>query len=176
MARSGINRRGIKKLTRDLQKEFDKNPVSVPIEGRPHGRTASMRPATVNYNAPVTFVEAGDHAQIAWGNDSVVQGQEKRTEVAHGFEDLAHILTIVRQESGRIGLRDTEKKALDDHTEALLREVTKESPDGGLVQRGVLMVKGLLAPVASGVGQGVTTETADLTRGLIEQLGSALPM
>lgn len=69
----------------------------------------------------------------------------------------------------------------DDDTEAfaigetILREVVKTEPDRGIVKRGITMLKGLLAPVSSGVKKAVTQKSADLARQMIESLGNALP-
>lgn len=175
MAKSSINKRAIRQLTRDLQKEFDKNPVRVPVEADPRTRVPRGDSTTVNYNAPVTFVNAGDHAQLAWGNASVVQSQEQVEQVAPGYEELARVLTTLMQASASLGIPDEDRDALDAETVSLLHEVTKDEPDPSRLRRGVTMVKGFLAPVVAGVGQGASAEAAELTRTVIEQLGTALP-
>lgn len=60
-------------------------------------------------------------------------------------------------------------------SEMVLREVVKPAPDRGVVRRGIIMLKGLLAPVASGISKAVTDESADLAGRLIESLGNSLP-
>lgn len=175
MPRNSINKRGIRKMTRDLQKEFDRNPIRVPIEADPKKSVPRGGGTTVHYNGPVTVVNAGDHAQIAWGNAHVAQGQETVEQIAPGYEDLANVLATLLQESAVLGLAEDDRAALDAEATSLLHEVTKDEPDKGLLRRGVTIVKGILAPVVAGIQQGASAEAVDLTRTVIEQLGNALP-
>ena len=175
MPRKSINKREIRKLTRGLQREFDRNPIRVPVETEPQRGATRGGGTTVNYNAPVTVVNAGDHAQIAWGNAHVTQGRETVEEIAPGYEDLAKVLATLLGESSGLGLAEKDREALDTEATSLLHEVTKDEPDQGVLRRGVTMVKGLLAPLVAGVEQGASAEAADLTRTVIEQLGNALP-
>ena len=63
-----INKQGIAKLQRELEREFARNPIRVPIvaEASIGGASGGM---VVNYNGPVVTVN-GDHAQLAWSNDT----------------------------------------------------------------------------------------------------------
>ena len=66
-----INKSGIRKLQRSLQREFDKHPISVPVTAEPSNlaHTSRQRATQVptiinNYHEPVV-TNYGDHAQIA---------------------------------------------------------------------------------------------------------------
>jgi hypothetical protein len=65
-------------MKREIQREFDKHPISVPVQADP--ATTFGTGATV-YNGPVVNVH-GDHAQIAWGNRDVSQNQEHEQVIA----------------------------------------------------------------------------------------------
>lgn len=87
-----INKQGILQFTRELEREFAKHPVRVPVEADPHG----LKPALTvnNYNGPVVTV-TGDHAQLAWDNSgTATQAQSRVEEIAPGYEDLAALSLI----------------------------------------------------------------------------------
>lgn len=78
-----INQRAIKQMTRELQKEFDKNPVHLNVEADPpttgYRRVSAgypipgpgPAPITNNYNVSVS----GDNAQVVAGNTGTVNQQ-----------------------------------------------------------------------------------------------------
>lgn len=74
-------------------------------------------------------------------------------------------------------LRLSEGELADVEAEAriVLGEVVKEAPDPGVIRRAITMIKGMLAPVATGVGSTVSSESAELAKKAIENLGAALP-
>lgn len=166
-----IDKQAIRKMTRELEKEFAKNPVRVPLEGDASGM--AVPGTTVNYNGPVVNVN-GDHAQIAWGNQTVNQSQT--SDIAPGFEGLAAALTSILASLPALALTAAEQADVEAEAHAVLGEVVKESPDPGAIRRSVTMIKGLLAPVASGIGEAVTGESAELAKTAIEALGSSLPL
>mgnify|MGYP003414671679 FL=1 len=169
-----INKQGIRQMTREIEREFAKNPVRVPLQADSTG--VQLPPATTvnNYNGPVVTV-TGDHAQVAWNNHDVTQSQEKIEQVAPGYEELADLVTRLLASLPSLTLDPDDETEAPDTSETILREVVKAEPDRGIVKRGVTMLKGLLAPVSSGVSKAVTQESADLARQMIESLGSALP-
>lgn len=67
MASSGfhINKRAIEKLIREIQREFDKHTIRVPVEMDDEGvTTVAFAPGSTNYYGPVINVH-GDRAQLA---------------------------------------------------------------------------------------------------------------
>jgi len=136
-------------------------------------QTASSPGVVVNYHAPVVTV-TGDRAQLAWNNDTVNQDQTVQ-EIAPEYVDLAAVVTQVLALLDRLGLSPDD--AADVHAEAsgVLAEVTRANPDGGVVRRGVTMLKGLLSAAGAGVSTAVTAETTEHARHLIALLASALP-
>jgi len=89
-----INREGIWRMSREIEREFAKHPIRVPIQAEPQGTTWPLPSSTTvnNYHAPVATAN-GDGTQLAWNSGSVHQSHEPVEQVAPGYEDLAHIIT-----------------------------------------------------------------------------------
>lgn len=166
-----INKQGIAQIQRELEREFAKRPIRVPLAGDPSSLTAPHS-TVINYLGPVVTV-TGDHAQLAWGNDAVHQGQSTAT-IADGYAELAAVVTKLLALVDQLGLPAEDVADAEDQARTVLAEVTRPSPDSGVVRRGVTMLKGVLAAVAAGVYGGVTAETSEAARDLIEKLVSAL--
>ncbi|WP_181275213.1 hypothetical protein [Brevibacterium oceani] len=169
-----INKQGIRKMTREIEREFAKNPVKVPLEADP--RAVSLPAATTvhNYHGPVVTV-SGDHAQIAWGDGEVHQTQNRVEQVAPGYEELARLVTDLLANLPTFSLDEADEAEIRSNAETVLNEVTKVEPDQGVIKRGLTMLKGILAPVGAGLGRAVTEESAEAAREVIEGLGDALP-
>lgn len=169
-----INKQGIRKMTRDIEREFAKNPVKVPLEADP--RTVSLPSATTvhNYHGPVVTVN-GDHAQVAWDNGEVQQTQNRMEQIAPGYEELARLVTDLLANLPTFNLDDADEAEIRSNAEAVLSEVVKVEPDQGVIKRGLAMLKGILAPVGAGVSKAVTEESAEAAREVIDGLGNVLP-
>lgn len=167
-----INKQAIRKMTQEIEKEIAKNPVRVPLEADPTGMTFPATSVTNNYHGPVVTVN-GDNAQLAWENQAV--NQEQNQDIAAGFEGLAKVLTGVLASLPALSLSDNDSAEAKSTAESVLGELVKEEPDESVIKRGVTMLKGLLAPVATGVGLAVSGESAELAKTVIEGLGSTLP-
>lgn len=172
MAPSGfkINKQGIARMMREIQREFDKHPVSVPIQADSpelHDRGTNV------YNGPVVNVH-GDRPQIAWGNRDVYQGSNEQNEIAPGFEAIAQALVSTLERIAEVGLDDENRATAEDAANDVLSEVTKVSPDRGVIKRGIAIVKGILAPVALGTQAGISDSAREWAKTAVEQLTSAL--
>lgn len=168
-----INKQAIRKMSREIEKEFAKNPVRVPFETDASGVTFPAATVTNNYHAPVVTVH-GDNARLAWDNQTVSQTQNQ--DIAPGYEELAKVVTGLIASLHALGLSDDDGQEAKSTAETVLGEVVKEEPDRGRIKRGITMLRGLLAPIATGVGTAVSDESAELSRTLIERLGSSLPL
>lgn len=170
-----INKQGIRKMTKEIEREFARNPVRVPLEAdRPRG-TGSHSTTANNYNAPIVTAN-GDRAQLAWDADHVTQTQERTEEVAQGYEQLAQIVSTLLNELPNLPLDEDDRADARDNADVILGEVVKPEPEKSVVKRATTFLKGLLAPIAAGVVTGTTAEMAEVTRHLIEGLSSALPL
>ena len=169
-----INKQAIRKMSREIEREFAKHPVWVPLEVDP-GRV-SLPPATTvnNYHGPVVTVN-GDHAQIAWANRDVQQAQNRVEQIAPGYERLAQLVTDLLANLPTFALDESDEVELRSSVDTVLSEVVKPEPDQKIIKRAVTMIKGLLAPIGAGVSQAATDETAEATRTVIDALGTVLP-
>lgn len=168
-----INRQAIRQLTREIEKELARNPVKVPLEADSSSISfPSSATVTNNYHGPVVTVH-GDNAQLAWSNQDVSQTQNH--DIAPGFEPLAKVLTGLLASVAALGLSEEDSREVQDSAEVVLREIVNAEPERGVIKRGLTMVKGLLAPVATGASAAVSAESAELAKTVIEGLGSTLP-
>ncbi|MFJ4175268.1 hypothetical protein [Microbacterium sp. NPDC089696] len=169
-----INKQAIRKMTREIEREFAKNPVRVPLQADASDVRLPAATTINNYHGPVVTV-TGDGAQLAWDNHDVAQGQARFQQVATGYEELADLVTRLLAGVGTFKLDPADQAELVAAGEEILHEAVKDDPDRGLVRRGITMLKGVLAPIASGVAKAVSDETAEMARDLISSLGEALP-
>ena len=163
-----IDKRAIAKMSKEIEREFAKHPVRVPIET--DQSAISGMPATssvTNYNGPVVHIH-GDHAQLAWGNGSVEQNSA--VEIAPGFEALAEAVAELLASTHQFRLDADSEIDFRDAANSVLAEVTTAEPDPGKVRRGVALLKGFLSAAAVGANTGVSAETSELARQAIESL------
>ena len=172
MAPSGfkINKQGIARMMREIQREFDKHPVSVPIQA--DNPDLHDRGTTV-YNGPVVNVH-GDRPQIAWSNRDVYQGSKEQREIAPGFEAIAQALVSTLEHLAEVGLEDDDRTTAEDAANEVLSEVTKDQPDRGVIRRGIAIVKGILAPLALGARAGMSDSAREWAKTAVKQLTSTL--
>lgn len=164
-----INKQVIKRMTRELQREFDRNPISIPITAE--GKAGPGIETTV-YNGPVINVQ-GDQTQIAWDNGVVSQGQEAQV-VAPGFEAIAQALVDTLERLSVAGLGAVDQATVESAAKEVLEEVAQANPDRNVIRRGVSVVRGILAPAAVGVQEGISDEAREFAKSAVEQLTSLL--
>lgn len=170
-----INKQGIRKMTKEIERELARNPVRVPLKVDRPGGAGSHSTTVNNYNAPIVTVN-GDHAQLAWDAGHVTQTQERTEEVVQGYEQLAQTVSKLLNELPNLPLDEDDRADARDNADVILDEVVKPEPEKSVVKRAATFQKGLLAPIAAGVVTGTTAEMAEVTRQLIEGLSSALPL
>lgn len=169
-----INKQAIRQMTREIEKEFAKNPVRIPLEASSSGIRNSSATTVNNYHGPVVTV-TGDHAQIAWGNATSNQNQERVEQIAPGFEKLAGTIAELLTRLETIGLDDEDSKEIRSNADEVLKEVVKDNPSPTVIRRGLIMIKGLLAPLSAGASKVATEESAKAARSIIEALGDVFP-
>lgn len=169
-----INKQRIRQMTREIEREFAKNPVRIPLEADASG--LQLPPATTvnNYHGPVVTV-TGDNAQLAWNNRDVSQTQSNIEQVAPGYEALADLVTRFLASLPTLNFDPEDEAEAHAASDTVLREVVKAKPDRGVVKRSITILKGLLAPIASGLSQAMTEETTEMARHMVDALGNVLP-
>jgi hypothetical protein len=170
MPRDGINRQAIAKMMKNIQREFDKYPIRVPVEtDGPALPTGTTFGSTV-YNGPVFHGDANG-AQLAWGNNTVNQIQRSSQQIAPGFEAIAQAVVHTLSRLPEVGLPEQDQRDAEHTGREILTEVTKSNPDRGKIKRSVSTLKGFLAPVAIGLSTGTSEGAQEWARMAIEQLG-----
>ncbi|MGW6332212.1 hypothetical protein [Nocardia rhamnosiphila] len=175
MGKSGfkINKQGIRNMAREIEREFAKNPIRVPVETEYDGAYPAGGSVT-NYHGPVVTV-TGDNAQIAWDNNTVNQGQNRSERIAPGYEQLAATLAELLAGLPSLPLDDDDEAEVRTNVDTVLAEVVEEEPNQGRIKRGLTMIKGLLSPIATSAIEAASEESAEIARTVIQDLGSSLP-
>jgi hypothetical protein len=172
MARVSINKREIARMMRDIQREFDKHPIRVDVKtDGPVIRGGVPAGNTTIYNGPVIHGSA-DGAQLAWGNQTVRQAQNRTEQVAPGFEAIAQAVVSTLKGLSAVGLAEDDQQDAEAAANEVLDEVTQPTPDRGKIRRALVALKGFLAPVASGLVTGSTEGAQEWARTAVEQLGT----
>jgi hypothetical protein len=170
MARVTINKREIERMMRDIQREFDKHPIRVPVQTDVRSLPADTTAAsTTIYNGPVIHGNA-DGAQLAWGNQTVIQHQTQQ--VAPGFEAIAQAVVSTLTQLPAAGLAEEDRQDAEAAANAVLSEVAQAAPDRGKIRRALVTLRGFLAPVATGLVTGAGEGALEWAKTAIEQLGT----
>jgi hypothetical protein len=173
MPSGGIDRRAVARMMKDIQREFDKHPIRVPVEVEdPKLLAESPSFGTRIYNGPVIHGNANG-AQLAWNSENVSQTAVTRTEqIAPGFEAIAQAVVRTLEELPVVGLPEGEQREAEAAANEVLVEVTQPDPDHGKIRRGIAALKGFLAPIATGLSKGSGDGAQQWAKTAIEQLGT----
>ncbi|MGV9366956.1 hypothetical protein [Amycolatopsis sp. NPDC003731] len=126
-----------------------------------------------NYHGPV-FNGDMTGAQVAWGNEAVTQNQQNASRtVAPGYEALAKLVTDLLQQFPQVGLAEAELRDAEEAGNEVLVEITgTKAPEPGRLRRAVRGLRGILAPIATGVVAGTAAGAQDWAKASIEALHS----
>jgi hypothetical protein len=171
MTRVSINKREIARMMQEIQREFDKHPIRVPVQTDGSIPAGTAPGHTTIYNGPVIHGNA-DGAQLAWGNQTVHQTQHRTEQVAPGFEAIAQAVVSTLAGLPEVGLAEDDQLDAEAAANEVLDEVTRPEPDRGKIRRALAALKGFLAPVAAGLLTGGAEGAQGWARTAIEQLGS----
>jgi hypothetical protein len=168
-----INQRGLDQFTRELQREFDKRPIRIPVQADQPESTAASPGVTTVYNGPVIFGNA-DGAQLAWGNQTVTQTSNQAEQIAPGFEVLAQAVVDVLRQLPQAGLSDDDEVLAREASEDILAAITEEAPNVGKVKRVLATLKGVLAPLALAAQSGASAGVAQWAQQTVMHLSSLI--
>ncbi len=110
--------------------------------------------------------------QPAWGNESVDQTKNRVERFARGHEQLAQPFTGMLANPNNCEFGEGDTVDAKQSVETLLKEVERAERDQHRVRRGVNMLKGRFAPIATGAAD---AESAEADRIQFELLGTSLP-
>ncbi|MEU8616320.1 hypothetical protein [Streptomyces sp. NPDC048623] len=131
-------------------------------------------PGTPAHQTPGLHIHgAVSGSQIAVGNEQVTQNQinHTATEVAPGHAELAELVRELLRRLPEQGLGEPERE----DTEAAANEVLDtisgtEAPEPGRLRRALTLLRGALAPVATGVAAGATAGSQQWAQDAIASL------
>jgi hypothetical protein len=160
-----IDKAAIERMARDIQREFDRHPVSVPI----HCENPNLQVggAVSHYHGPV-FLGSADGAQLAW--NSGVVNQTQTSDVAPGFEGIAEAVTELLRGVSEVGIGPEDVGAVNEAGIEVLTEVTQAVPDQPRMKRALRALQGVLAPLATGLVTGLSLDAQSWARQAIEHL------
>jgi hypothetical protein len=170
MARVTIYRREIARMTREIQREFDRHPIRVPVRADGPEFPPGARRTTI-YNGPVIHGNA-DGAQLAWGNQAVSQTSHRSEQIAPGFEAIAQAVVRTLEQLPVAGLSIEDQRDADGAARQVLAEVVQPDPDRRKIRRALSAMKGLLAPLATGLVEGAGDGAHEWAKTAIERLGA----
>lgn len=127
-----------------------------------------------NYDGPVFNAEVSG-AQFAWNNNTVSQNQQNNSAVAPGFEALALLVTTLLRELPQAGLADPDREDAESAAREVLATIARpDAPEDGRLRRALAMLRGALAPVATGVVAGTAAGAQEWAQKAIEGLTGIL--
>ena len=172
MQRSGVDKRAVAKMMQGIQREFDKHPIRVPVEVEDPELPVGTSFGTKIYNGPVIQGDANG-AQLAWNNETVTQTAVSRTEqIAPGFEAIAQAVVRTLEQLPVVGLPEDDQREAEAAANEILVEVTQPEPQPGKIRRAIAVLKGYLAPIATGLSRGSGEGAQEWAKTAIEQLGT----
>ncbi|MFD0144086.1 MULTISPECIES: hypothetical protein [unclassified Streptomyces] len=122
-----------------------------------------------NYDGPV-FHGTSTHNQLAWNNETVTQNQQVNSQVAPGYAELAERVTELLRQLPGAGLGERDREDAEGAAGEVLEVITQPDPEEGRVRRALATLRGVLAPVATGVAAGTTVGAQEWARAAIEGL------
>ncbi|AKA02596.1 hypothetical protein ACFU90_21000 [Streptomyces noursei] len=132
-------------------------------------------PQHEQHPAGPVFHGAVSGSQFAWNNQTVTQNQQNADGAAPGFEALAALVTDLLRELPRVGLAEQDRADTEEAAREVLATITEPTPpEAGRLRRALAVLKGVLAPVATGVAVGTAAGAQDWARTAIEGLTSSL--
>jgi len=155
-----VNRQGIERMARDIQREFDRHPIRVSVQAELPELPDIGHGTTVIYNGPVIHGNANG-AQLAWNNGAVNQSQAAEPQqVAEGFEALAALVAQILQQLPETGLGGEDQGIAEEAGNEILVQVTQPAPEVGRIKRAAATLRGVLVQLAiaaeTRAGQAVT--------------------
>ncbi|RKN07386.1 hypothetical protein [Streptomyces radicis] len=110
-------------------------------------------------------------AQLAWNNGEVTQNQRNNSAVAPGFEALAERIEDLLRQLPQAGLADRDREDAESAARDVLTAITRPGPpEEGRLRRAVALLRGVLAPVATGVVAGTAVGAQEWATAAIEGL------
>ncbi len=175
MARSGgIDKRAIAKIAKDMQREFDKHPIRIPLQtDGPQGLSASGRGAVSVGGTVINIQGSADGAVLTFGG-GMTQNVSTHVErpITTGYEPISQAVLRTLEGLPGLGLPAEQEQDARIAGEEVLAEVVEPEPDDGKIRRLAAALRGYLSPVATGLSQGAGEGAQEWAKTAVEQLGT----
>jgi hypothetical protein len=169
---SGINEQEIARMMRDIQEEFNKHPIRVPVQADLPELPDISHGTTVTYNGPVIYGSA-DGAQLAWNNGAVSQSQAAEPQqIAEGFEALATLVAEILRQLPATGLGGEDQAIAAEAGNEILAQVTQSVPEPGKVKRATATLRGVLVQLAIAAETGAGQAVAEWEKAAVQHLST----
>ncbi|GAA2673008.1 hypothetical protein [Streptomyces lunalinharesii] len=121
------------------------------------------------------FNGAVSGSQFAWNNETAHQNQQNVGGATPGFEALTALVTDLLRELPRVGLAAQDRADTEEAARAVLATLAEPTPpQAGRLRQALAVLKGVLAPVATGLAAGTAAGAQDWARTAIEGLTHSL--
>lgn len=122
-----------------------------------HWSEKLRRSSTTTYNAPVVNVH-GDHAQVAWDNQSVTQNSVSDS-VAPGYDDLAQAVTKALELLSRTPSLDPDDQVFArESAEQVPEQLVTTEPNPSIIRRGLAALRGVLLSASESAAGSAASE------------------
>lgn len=171
-----INKKVIQRMTRELEKEFSKNPIKIPVCASRLGLSqdemniGEQRPVGVVNNFTIN---AAPHSQLAVNAHEIHQemnlsGSDEK------IEAMKKLLTEISQKMDSLNLSDEDELELSETVSKASAEIGKQHPDKERLKDFIRLMKRILAPLTLSSLSGASTAVNDIAEQWVRQLASFL--
>lgn len=158
-----INKRGIREMSKELEREFAKHPITIPVQAEGSPRPISV----VNHHAPVIYGGVSNSSMV-WGNGQANLSQNSQT--GAGQEDLVSALERILKQMPRDQLPAEDVEDLEAASSQVLEEVRSSQPEQAHAKRGLRTMLRILNPIAQGLQAGASEGAQSWARDAIQSL------
>ena len=171
MAGFSINKRAIAAMTRELQREFDRNgPIRIPV----NISGPAIPGSTVNnYHGPVITGGTVVNPQFAYNNNTANQAQQT-ADASPRYQELIELITAILREVRTVEISGDDRQDVESAADDLLSETSRPEPQWGKLRRALALLRGTLAPIAAGAVTGTAEGTQEWAKTVIENLPHTL--
>lgn len=171
-----INKKGIQEMTRELEKEFSKNPIKIPVcashldLSQDEMNIGEQKSVGVVNNFTIN---AAPHSQLAVNAHEIHQemnlsGSDEKT------EEMKDLLTEISQKMDSLNLSDEDELELSETISRASTEFGKQHPDKERLKDFIRLIKRILSPLAMSSLSGASTAVGDIVGQWVHQLASFL--
>lgn len=152
----------------------------------PAGRRALRGPAPIgdatnslsdtHLHTSTNTTVTGDNNQIAAGIHGAVDQAmsiDSSTTVAADYQNIEKVIRDLLDQLPRLSLDEPDEEDLRSDAQTVLGEIVSSEPDKRIIRRALNGLRGLLSPLALGVSQAATAESAEIARQAFDHINAS---